>query len=189
MAPQVSQVLPTVSMAPQVSQVVPTVSMAPQVSQVVPTVSMAPQVSQVLPTTSMAPQVSQVLPTTSMAPQMTSQSMTVPKPLTPSPPYEAFIPPTPIPKSVYDTQSPQVYQYYQPVQTPPPPVQMATEITTSYVNVPVTTSINVPVTTSVNVPVSSPYSTLTQPVPSMPATSSSLLLGTPQYQTTSAGLL
>ena len=182
LAPEVQQVTPVVS------QVLPTVSMPPVVSQVVPTVSIAPQVSQMVPTVSMAPQVSQMVPTTSMAPSMVSSQMPVSKPLTPSPPYTAFIPPTPVPKSVVESQTPQIYQYYQSVQNPTPPVQMATAITTSYVNVPVTTSVNVPVTSSINVPVTNSYSTFTEPVPSVPATTGSLLLGTAQYQTNSATL-
>ena len=177
--PQVSQLY---TLAPEVQQVTPVVS------QVLPTVSMPPIVSQVVPTVSMAPQVSQMVPTTSMAPSMVSSQMPVSKPLTPSPPYTAFIPPTPVPKSVVESQTPQIYQYYQSVQNPTPPVQMATAITTSYVNVPVTTSVNVPVTSSINVPVTNSYSTFTEPVPSVPATTGSLLLGTPQYQTNSATL-
>ena len=192
-APEVSQVVipqveQTVSMVPQVSQIA-----VSQVAPVVPTVSVAPvavsQVAPVVPTVSVAPQVStlavsQVAPTVSMAPPM-------PKPLTPSPPYEAFIPPTPVPKSVSDNTPPQAYQFYQAVPVPPP----APVTTTSFVNVPVTTSVNVPVTTTMNVPVTTsmtvpvtssmnvanPYSSLTTPVPVAPT--NSLLLGAPQYQT------
>lgn len=184
-APEVTQVVvpqveQTVSMVPQVSQIA--VSQVAPVVPVVPTVSVIPQVSTV------PVAVSQVAPTVPMAPPM-------PKPLTPSPPYEAFVPPTPVTKkSLVGNPSPQVYQFYQAVPVPPP----APVTTTSFVNVPVTTSVNVPVTTTMTVPVTSsmtvpvsssmnvanPYSTFTAPAPVAP--SSSLLLETPQYQTATA---
>ena len=203
-AAEVPEVLPAVTLPTQVSQIMvpqvqPTVSMVPQVSQlavsqvapVVPTVSMAPQVS-----TLAVSQVAPVAPTVSMAPP---QPVPVPppmsKPLLPSPPYEAFVPPTPVPKSVTDDAPPQLYQFYQAVPVPPPapaPAPAPAPVTTaSFVNVPMTTSVNVPVTTSVAVPVTTslnvtnPYSTLTAPAPIAPTTS--LLLDAPQYQTLTTG--
>lgn len=182
-APEVSQVV-----VPQVEQAV---SVAPvptiAVSQVVPTVSLAPvAVSQVVPAVSMVAQ-----PVPVPVPQPVALPPPMPKPLTPSPPYEAFVPPTPVTKSsITASMPPQIYQFYQAVPVPPPAPAPVT--TTSYVNVPVTTSVNVPVTTSVNVPVSSSmnlpvtntYSTLTAPAPV--TSSSSVLLGAPQYQTFTA---
>ena len=179
---EVPGVLPAVSLPTEVSQIVTPVPQVPQiaVSQVVPTVSVAPQVSQVA--------VSQLVPSVSVAPPVTQLSLQpVPvlppmyKTLTPSPPYESFIPPTPITKYVSDNATPRIYQFYKPVPIPPP-APLTT--TTSLVNVPVTTSVNVPVTTSVNIPVTTSYSTLTAPVPVVPRTN--LLLGVPQYQTTTA---
>ena len=191
-APEVSQVVvpqveQTVSMVPQVSQIA-----VSQVAPVVPTVSVAPQVSTLA--------VSQVAPTVSMSVPMVQPVVVpppMPKPLTPSPPYEAFIPPTPVTKSVSDNAPPQIYQFYQAVPVPRPAPAPVT--TTSFVNVPVTTSVNVPVTTTMTVPVTTsmrvpvttsmnvanPYSIFTAPVPVAPT--NSLLLDAPvQYQTATA---
>ena len=190
------EVLPPVYLPNQVSQIVTpapveqTVSMVPQVSQIA-----VSQVAPVVPTVSVVPTlaVSQVVPTMSMTVPM-AQSVRLPRPLTPSPPYEAFVPRTPTTRAVSDNALPQIYQFYQAVPVPPP----APVTTTSFVNVPVTTSVNVPVTTTAAVPVTTsmavpvttsmnvanPYSTLTAPVPVAPT--SSLLLEAPQYQTTTA---
>jgi hypothetical protein len=176
LVPSTSYVLmPAVSLPTEVTQVVTPVPQVSQiaVSQVVPTVSVAPQVSQLA--------VSQVVPSVSVvqpAPQLVPVPPPIPKPLTPSPPYEAFIPRTPLTRSVSDNISPQIYQFYKPVPVPPPAT------TTSFVNVPVATTVNVPVTTSVNIPVTTSYSTLTAPVPVVPTTN--LLLGEPVYQTTTS---
>ena len=175
---EVPGVLPAVSLPTEVSQIVTPVPQVPQiaVSQVVPTVSVAPQVPQLA--------VSQVVPSVSVVqpvPQLVPVPPPIPKPLTPSPPYESFIPPTPITKYVSDNATPRIYQFYKPVPVPPP-APLTT--TTSLVNVPVTTSVNVPVTTSVNIPVTTSYSTLTAPVPVVPTTN--LLLGEPVYQTTTS---
>ena len=195
--PQVSytqgplEVLPPVYLPNQVSQIV---TPAPEVSQIVvpqvqQTVSMVPQVSTLA--------VSQVVPTVSMSvpmPQAVPVLTPMPKPLSPSPPYEAFIPPTPVTKYISDNEPPKIIQIYKPVPVPAPAPVTTTSfvklpVTTS-VNVPVTTSMTLPVTTSMNVPVTTsmnvvnPYSTLTAPVPVAPT--NSLLLGAPLYQTATA---
>mgnify|MGYP006873153137 CR=1 FL=1 len=158
------QVLPVVSLPTEVSQIVTPV---PQVSQIA--------VSQVVPTVSVAP------PMPQLPPQPVPVPPPMPKPLAPSPPYEAFVPPTPVTKSVSDNAPPQIYQFYKAV---PAPAPAPAPLTASLVNVPLTTSVNIPVTTSVNIPVTTSYSTYTAPVPVVPTTN--LLLEVPQYQTTTA---
>ena len=122
----------------------------------------------------MAPTMSQLPPQPFQVPPQ------LPKPLTPSPPYEAFVPPTPITKSVSDNAPPRIYQFYQAIPVSPVPTTTAT----SFANVPMTSSINAPVTTSMNIPITNSYSTSTAPIPVAP--SNSLLLETPQYQTATA---
>ena len=166
----------SVGIPAQTSQIMTSIPQVPQISisQVAPTISMAPQVSQMMPSVSMAPTMSQ------LPPQPFQVPLQLPKPLTPSPPYEAFVPPTPITKSVSDNAPPRIYQFYQAVPVPPVPTTTAT----SFANVPMTSSINAPVTTSMNIPITNSYSTSTAPIPVAP--SNSLLLETPQYQTATA---
>ena len=177
-AAEASQALPSVVLPTQTSQMMGSIPQIPQisVSQVSPTISMAPQVSQMVPSISMAPSMSQLPPQPFQVPPQ------LPKPLKPSPPYEAFVPPTPTPRSVTDNAPPMIYQFYQAV--PFPPAQAAQETNTSFANVPVSTSMNVQVSNSMNIPITNSYSSATAPIPVAP--SNSLLLGTQQYQTATA---
>ena len=65
-----------------------------------------------------------------------------PKPLTPSPKYEKFIPPTPVPQSMANDMPPKVYQFYQyvPVQQTGTPI-----VNTSVQQSPAYSTITVPV--------------------------------------------
>ena len=160
---QVSQIMAIPVVAQETVAVVP----QPTVQQVVqpivqPVVQPVAQSVVQPPSTITAPQlvqpIFQPIQLTASIPQIIAQpAVPIQKPLTPSPKYESYIPPTPMPQSLANEISPKVYRFYQYV-----PVQQTSP---SILN------------TSIQQPPA--FSTITTPVQNLS------LVGAPQYATLS----
>ena len=141
------------SAIPQASQIV-NVPVVPQpVLQTVATPLVQPVIQ---PTVAPALVQSLVQPVSVVQPLAVAIPPPPPKPLTPSPQYDKFIPPTPMPQSLANDMPPKVYQFYQYV-----PVQANTPVNVSLQQAPAYSTVSTPIQTvayTVGVP---QYNTIT----------------------------
>jgi hypothetical protein len=159
--------VPQIMAVPVVAQETVAVVPQPTVQQVVQPI-VQPVVQPVIQSvvqpasTTTAPQlvqpIVQPIQLTASIPQIITQPVVpIQKPLTPSPKYESYIPPTPMPQSLANEIGPKVYQFYQYV-----PVQQTT-----------------PSVVNASIQQGPAFSTITTPVQNLS------LVGVPQYTTLS----
>ena len=151
-SPSVSQVLPV---APQLSQVmtVPVAATAPQVvadsqpviQPIIQQVIEQPIIQPIYVPQGSIPQIPQMSQTPTPPPTIVPPPP--PKPLMPSPTYDKFIPPSPLPTSLPRNAPPKIYQFYKQVPTP-----QATPITGSFIQGPAYQTVSMPAQSVVGMP-------------------------------------